>query len=93
MQIKKLFSDIPYPRINRCKKHLLEDILLLTLIAVLCRVEGYEDIELFGKTKIDFLRQIMELPNGIPSHDTIERLLKRIDSKAFEDKFIQWADN
>ena len=93
MQIKKLFSDIPDPRINRCKKHLLEDILLLTLIAVLCGVEGYEDIELFGKTKIDFLRQIMELPNGIPSHDTIERLLKRIDSKAFEDKFIQWADN
>lgn len=86
------FSNIADPRIDRCKEHLLEDILWLAIIAVICGCESWETIEDFGKSKIEFLKNYLKLPNGIPSHDTIERLFKRIDSKAFSKSFMEWAD-
>jgi len=86
------FSNIADPRIDRCKIHLLEDILLLTIIAVICGCESWETIEEFGKSKKDFLKGYLKLPNGIPSHDTIERLFKRINSAAFSKSFMDWAD-
>ena len=91
-EIGDYFSNIADPRIERCKEHLLEDILLLSIIAVICGCESWETIEDFGKSKIEFLKNYLKLPNGIPSHDTIERLFKRIDSKAFAKSFIEWAD-
>lgn len=86
------FSSIPDPRIERCKFHLLEDIVLLTIIAVICGCESWETIEEFGKSKKDFLKGYLKIPNGIPSHDTIERLFKRMDSNAFGEIFMQWSD-
>lgn len=86
------FSNIPDPRIDRCKEHLLEDIILLSIIAVICGCESWETIEEFGKSKKEFLKNYLKLPNGIPSHDTIERLFKRIDSKAFSKSFMEWSD-
>jgi predicted transposase YbfD/YdcC len=86
------FSSIPDPRIDRCKEHLLEDILLLAIIAVICGCESWETIEEFGKSKKGFLKKYLKMPNGIPSHDTIERLFKRIDSKAFSKSFMDWTD-
>lgn len=86
------FSSIPDPRVERCKFHLLEDIVLLAIIAVICGCESWETIEEFGKSKKEFLKDYLKIPNGIPSHDTIERLFKRIDSKAFGESFIQWTD-
>jgi predicted transposase YbfD/YdcC len=91
-EIGDYFSNITDPRIERCKEHLLEDILLLAIIAVICGCESWETIEDFGKSKIEFLKNYLKLPNGIPSHDTIERLFKRIDSKAFGKSFMEWAD-
>lgn len=91
MKLQEIFSAIPDPRIDRRKLHPLEDILLLSLIAVICGVESYEGIELFGKSKEDFLKTLMPLPNGIPSHDTIERLMKRLDCRLFEQAFITWT--
>ncbi len=89
---KKVFSAIPDPRIERCKKHLLEDIILLTIISVICGAESWESIEHFGKSRKEFLKQVLKLPNGIPSHDTIERLFKRLNSVAFNTSFVQWTD-
>jgi predicted transposase YbfD/YdcC len=86
------FSNIPDPRIERCKEHLLEDIVLLAIIATICGCESWETIEEFGKSKKEFLKNYLKIPNGIPSHDTIERLFKRIDSKAFSKSFIDWTD-
>ncbi len=83
MKLQEIFSQIPDPRIDRRKLHLLDDILLLTLFGVICGAESYEAIELFGKSKLEFLKEIIPLPNGIPSHDTLERVFKRIDSNAF----------
>ena len=86
------FSNIPDPRIERCKEHLLEDIVLLAIIAAICGCESWETIEDFGKSKKEFLKSYLKIPNGIPSHDTIERLFKRIDSKAFAKSFMDWTD-
>lgn len=86
------FSNIPDPRIERCKEHLLEDILLLAIIATICGCESWETIEEFGKSKKEFLKNYLKIPNGIPSHDTIERLFKRIDSRVFAKSFMDWTD-
>ena len=71
------FSDIEDPRIDRCKRHQLIDILFLSVSAVLTGAEGWEDIEQFGRIKLDWLRKYLPYENGIPKHDTIARVLSR----------------
>lgn len=87
------FQSIKDPRIDRKKLHLLEDIIGLTLIAVICGAESWKSIEAFGKVKKDFLKKILQLPNGIPSHDTIERLFQRMNPQEFEHGFIAWTNS
>jgi len=87
------FGNITDPRIHRHKRHLLIDIIILTILAVICGAESWDSIELFGKTKIDFLRSILKLPNGIPSHDTINRVFSMLNSRRFEQVFTQWANS
>jgi predicted transposase YbfD/YdcC len=89
---KSVIAGLEDPRIDRCKRHSLEDIIVLTIIAVICGAESWESIEDFGKSKQGFLKTILQLPNGIPSHDTIERLFKRLDSNQFEKCFIAWSE-
>lgn len=86
------FSTIPDPRIERRKLHLLEDIIGLAVIAVICGAEGWEAIEEFGKAKYKFLKRVLSLPEGIPSHDTMERVFNRIDPGAFSKTFIGFTD-
>ena len=84
MELSTIFSKVPDPR--RCtllKRHLLSDILLLSLFATLSGCDSDEEIEECGKNKGDFLREFLFLPNGIPSHDTITRVLKAVDQTAF----------
>src|SRR5207247_6825709 len=57
----------------------------------LCGAEGWVDIESFGKTKEAWLKTFLELPNGIPSHDTFGRVFARIDPKQFEECFVNWV--
>lgn len=87
------FRTIKDPRIERKKLHLMEDIIGLTVIAVICGAEGWEAIEEFGRSKKELLEKIFALPNGIPSHDTIERLFQRINIKEFERSFIDWSNS
>ena len=87
------FSQLPDPRIPRNKKHLLIDIIVLSIIAVLCGAELWNSIELFGKSKKDFLSKILKLPNGIPSHDTINRVFSLINPGKFEQLFAQWVQS
>jgi predicted transposase YbfD/YdcC len=63
----------------------------LTIIAVICGAESWDSIELFGKTKINFLKTFLKLPNGIPSHDTINRVFSMLNPRTFERLFFQWA--
>ena len=81
---QNFFSELPDFRIERGKLHLLSDILMLSLCAVLCGAEDYEDIENYGKEKLAFLKTFLFLSNGIPSHETINRVFRLMDSAKFE---------
>ena len=69
------FSHLPDPRIDRCKAHLLEDIVFITIAAVISGAETWNEIEAYGESKESWLREHLLLPNGIPSHDTFNRFL------------------
>jgi predicted transposase YbfD/YdcC len=91
MDIRDSLAIIPDPRIERCKKHLLTDILLLCIIAMACGVESVEDIAFFGITHIQWLKQYLALPHGIPGADAILRVLGRIGHAKFEESFLNWT--
>src|SRR5262249_4491584 len=78
------FGYLPDPRIERCKLHKLVDIMTITICAVISNADGCEDIEAYGRAKEPLLRHFLELPHGIPSHDTFERVLARLDPSAFQ---------
>jgi predicted transposase YbfD/YdcC len=77
--------------LDRRKKHALLDILVITLLAVICGADDCEEIALYGRQKETFLRGFLLLPNGIPSHDTFNRVLKFLDTKAFGDCLHRWS--
>ncbi len=85
------FERFPDHRVNRNKKHLLSDIIILSVLGVLCGAESWDSIESFGKTKLEFLRTFLKLPHGIPSHDTINRVFSGLRPKLFERMFAEWA--
>lgn len=85
------FSVIEDPRIERCKKHALIDILFLAVCAVLTGAEGWEDIEDFGLTKLDWLKKYLPFEHGIPKHDTIARVLSRLNAASIQTCFIGWV--
>jgi len=87
------FSIIEDPRIERCKKHKLLDILFLTVSAVLSGARGWEDIEVFGHAKREWLQRFIELPNGIPRHDTVARVMARLEPNILQQCFFQWMSD
>lgn len=91
--LHKFFGQIYDPRIDRKRKHLLIDIIILTVIAVISGADSWDSIEAFGKAKQDFLKRFLKLPGGIPSHDTINRVISMIRSDRFEQLFIQWVES
>lgn len=91
MTTKEIFSSIEDPRLERNKLHSIEDIFTLTLLAVICGVKSWEGIELFGKMKQEELKGIVSFKNGVPSHDTIERVYSIIHPDDFGRCFISWT--
>jgi len=86
------FADLPDPRREtRNKLHKLHDILMIVVCAVLSGVEDWVGMEAFAEEKEAWLRRFLELPNGIPSHDTLSDVLGRIDPVAFRTAFASWA--
>ena len=84
------FDDIPDPRVDRTKQHLLKDILVITILAAIAGAQGWEDIENYGLSKQQWLEEFLELPNGIPSGDTFRRVFEKLDPKVLEQKLSQW---
>src|SRR6056300_1222605 len=84
------FSTINDPRESN-KRHQLIDILFLAVSSVLSGAEGWEDIEDFGRTKLDWLRKFLPFKSGIPSHDTIARVLSRLEPACIQQCFINWV--
>ena len=89
--IEEHFSKVSDPRVDRTKEHKLIDILAIAICAVICGAEGWVDIELFGQSKLPWLKTFLELPNGIPSHDTFGRVFARIDAQQFQLAFYEWV--
>ena len=86
------FADLPDPRREtRNKLHKLHDILMIVLCAVLSGVEDWVGMEAFAEEKEAWLRGFLDLPNGIPSHDTLSDVLGRIDPVVFRAAFTAWA--
>ena len=86
------FIVIHDPRVDRTKKHQLVDILIIALCATVCGVEGWEEIEIFAEEREDWFRGFLELPNGIPSHDTMYRVFSRINPKEMNAALIRWTE-
>src|SRR4051794_29906466 len=85
------FGMVEDPRCCGKIEHRLLDILLIAVCAVIACAESWNDIALYGRSKLTWLRTFLELPNGIPSHDTFRRVFMLIDPAAFEACFTAWA--
>ena len=90
-QLQTYFAPLPDPRVERTKAHLLGDILVLALTAVLCGADDWVAIAEFGRAKQPFFARFLALPHGIPAHDTFGRVFARLDPDAFQACFRAWV--
>ena len=88
--IAEHFNDIEDIRIERGKKHKLIDIITISICAVVCGADGWIDIEMYGIARKKWLDEFLELPNGIPSHDTFARVFSQINPDEFNKSFLSW---
>jgi predicted transposase YbfD/YdcC len=84
-------ASLPDPRERRGQRHLLLDVLVIGVLATLCGVDEWEGIEDFAVEEEAWLRTFLELPNGVPSHDTFNRIFRMIDVGAFNACFLEWV--
>src|SRR5712692_445493 len=89
--LETIFAQVEDPRVERTKAHYLRDIIIIAICGVICGAEGWVEIEEFGKAKEAWFTELLDLPNGIPSHDTFGRVFARIDPKQFEASFFEWV--
>jgi predicted transposase YbfD/YdcC len=89
----KYFSELRDPRVERTREHLLEEILLMVLAAVLSGAESWNEIEGYGKAKHAWFKGFLTLPGGIPSHDTFNRVISALDPAELEDGFVAWVSS
>jgi predicted transposase YbfD/YdcC len=87
----KHFSRLEDPRVERTKKHSLSDMLVIAVCGFICGVDGWVELEEFGKAKREWFEGFLELPHGIPSHDTFGRLFAALDPEAFSRCFMAWV--
>src|SRR5215213_10840310 len=85
------FAELADPRVEQRCDHKLIDILFIAVCAVICGADGFTDMEEFGLSKETWLRQFLELPNGIPSHDTFGRVFARLKPGQFQQCFLSWV--
>jgi len=85
------FSSIEDPRVNRQKKHQLQDIFFISLCAMICGADNWVAIEEFGLAKEEWFTQLLGLEHGIPSHDTFGEVYAAIDAGQFSDCFSRWV--
>jgi predicted transposase YbfD/YdcC len=85
------FGKLNDPRIDRKKLYPLVEVLFVALCGSICGAESWRDFVLFGKSKLDFLRQYYEFKNGIPSKNTFSRVFAALDAEAFKIQFVGWV--
>lgn len=89
--ISIFFQDLADPRVDRTKRHQLLDIVVIAVAATVCGADNWVDIAAWGRVREEWLRTFLELPNGIPAHDTFGRVFARLDGDAFVECFMNWT--
>ncbi len=87
----RAFIDMPDPRVDRTKHHYLHDILVITVCSVLAGLEHWTQMQDYGKANRAWFDTFLDLPNGIPSHDTFGRVFAALDPDEFESRFQRWT--
>ena len=89
------FAGLEDPRIERSKLHKLMDIIAIAICATICGADSWVHVEIFGRSKEEWLRTFLELPNGVPSHDTFGAVFSRLDPEQFQSCFygVDQADS
>lgn len=90
-RIADCFADLVDPRIPRGRRHALLDIVTIAVCAVISGAESWVEVAQWGRIKADWLAAWLDLPHGIPSHDTFGRVFARIDPAQFETGFLRWV--
>lgn len=89
--IQKHFSTLKDPRVDYLVDHDLLEMIVMTICAVICGADNWVDVGNWSEEKIDWLKQFLELKNGIPSHDTLRRVFLLIDPGQFQASFMSWV--
>ena len=89
--IAKHFSKLDEPRSNLGKRHQLQDIIVIAICAVICGADSWVEVEQYGIDKIEWLGKFLEMPHGVPSHDTFGRVFRILDAEQFRKCFLQWV--
>jgi len=92
LSLEACFSDLPDPRVRGRCDHKLTDIFIIAVCAALCGADSWVAVETVGKAKEGWFRQFLRLENGIPSHDTFGDVFAKIDSEAFQMRFMRWVE-
>ena len=89
--ISDCFDALEDPRIERRKRHKLLDIVAIAICATICGADSWVHVEMFGRSKEEWFRTFLELPGGIPSHDTFGQVFSRLDPEQFQSCFMDWT--
>lgn len=92
LSVARYFTRLRDPRRRHLRRHLLLDIVVLTLCAVIAGANDWQQVAAFGRKRQAWLQTFLALPNGIPSHDTLERVFDRLDPAAFQACFCRWVE-
>jgi predicted transposase YbfD/YdcC len=88
--IEKYFTGLPDPRAARGRRHRLDELVTISILAVICATDNWVEVAQFAKAKRKWLKTFLELPGGIPSHDTFGRVFAALNPDAFERCFMAW---
>lgn len=88
--IRQYFSGLPDPRCRRGRRHELSELVIIAILAVICCTDNWQEVAQFARAKRKWLKTFLELPHGLPSHDTFGRVFAAIQPEAFERCFLAW---